>query len=43
MPKDTVVKGYLFEVFDFEEFSKENVSLRYLQKINISGIEISEK
>jgi hypothetical protein len=23
MPKDTVVKGYLFEVFDFEEFSKE--------------------
>lgn len=22
MPKDTVVKGYLFEVFDFEEFRK---------------------
>lgn len=23
MPKDTIVKGYLFEVFDFDEFKKE--------------------
>ena len=23
MPKDTIVKGYLFEVFDFDQFKKE--------------------